>query len=154
MLNTEELLYIKELLQEDQSETATTIKDKIEELTKDTGECIWEFYWYCGRDGSVSGTFRATKEEINKAIGMRVEFGEILGKHSDVCGILEERDLTLISDDPTIVNTYNTSGYNPLDYIYYKCSVCGCHYPNDEMYDTSDDNCICGYCESERKDAE
>ena len=43
MLNTEELLYIKELLQEDQSETATTIKDKIEELTKDTGECICEY---------------------------------------------------------------------------------------------------------------
>ena len=80
MLNTEELLYIKELLQEDQSETATIIKDKIEELTKDTGECIWEFYWYCGRDGSVSGTFRATKEmtlaEIEKELGYKIKIKE------------------------------------------------------------------------------
>lgn len=150
MFNKEELDYIKELLQDDQSEKAATIKSKINDLVKESGMCIWEFYWDCGRSGDVEGFFRATKAEIEDTIGKEVYFGEILGKHSEVYGVLEEGDLKLISDDPVVVNTYNTSGYNPLEYIRYECKVCGDSYDSYEMYNTSKDNCICEYCQKEK----
>lgn len=150
MFSKEELSYIRELLKEDQSENALSIISKIDVLMKETGMCIWKFYWDCGRSGDVEGFFRATKEEVESAIGMNVYFGEILGKHSEVEGVLEEGDLRLISDDAVIVNTYNTSGYNPLEYIMYKCEECGDSYETYEMYSTSKDNCICEYCYKEK----
>lgn len=150
MFSKEELHYIKEVLQNDQSEVATSINSKIDELVKETGICIWKFYWDYGRSGDVEGFFRATKEEIEDAIGKEVCFGEILGKHSEVYGKLKKGDLKLISDDPVVVNTYNTSGYNPLEYLYYECEVCGDEYGFDEMYSISKDNCICEYCQAEK----
>ncbi len=49
--------------------------------------------------------------------------GEVLGKHSEVCGTLEKKDLTIISDDQGKINwlvdtvqSYSISGWNPLDF--------------------------------------
>lgn len=156
MFNKEELDYIKEVLQDDQSERAETIKLKINDLVKDLGMCVWKFYWDCGRSGDVEGFFRATKEEIEDAIGMNVYFGEILGKHSEVYGDLEECDVKLISDDPVIVNTYNTSGYNPLEYIRYECNECGDLLEMDDFEDGTftKDVKVCNYCARHKEDEE
>lgn len=72
MFNKEELLYIGEALQDDNSKYGEIIRNKIEELTKDTGLCIWKFYWDYGRSGDVVGYFKATNQEIEDALGMRV----------------------------------------------------------------------------------
>ncbi len=57
---------------------------------------LYSFEWDCGRMGFVEGLFVATEEEIKDAIDKEVYFGEILGKHSEVYGTLEQGDLKAI----------------------------------------------------------
>lgn len=86
---------------------------------------IYEFEWDYGRAGCVSGMFIADKSEVEQAIGKQVYFGEILGKHSEVHGTLEEDDFTMKTDDQAFIELFieilgikNTiSGYNPLSYL-------------------------------------
>lgn len=87
---------------------------------------LWKFEWDCDRQGIVEGLFVATEDEIKKNLGKYVSFGEILGKHSDVCGTLGEEDLKKIEVDPKVIEQliphlgYSWSGYNPLDYMEYE----------------------------------
>lgn len=82
-----------------------------------------EFYWDAGRMGHVEGLFVATEDELEKAYGKYVYFGEILGKHSEVSGTLDREDITIKSDDQVFIGQLthllgdSISGYNPLDYI-------------------------------------
>jgi hypothetical protein len=84
---------------------------------------LWRFYWDCGRQGEVDGLFVATESEIKEAIGKQVYFGEILGKHSEVYGTLDEGDVEKVNISPSAVDEVsqvlgdNWSGYNPLQYI-------------------------------------
>lgn len=85
---------------------------------------IAQFYWDCGRMGSVEGIFTCNAEDLNKAYGSEVYFGEILGKHSEIYGTLEESDITILSEDQDfirkfeeILGTGTVSGYNPLEYL-------------------------------------
>jgi hypothetical protein len=83
---------------------------------------LYKFRWDCGRMGSVGGVFVSTKEEIEKNIGEDVYFGEILGKHSEIYGVLEESDLNILTEDQDFIEKcilYGISeiGYNPLNYI-------------------------------------
>jgi hypothetical protein len=83
---------------------------------------LWKFYWDCGRMGSVDGVFVATEKEIADAIGKRVYFGEILGKHSEVHGTLNQKDLTRLTDDQDFIAKaleygVASNGYNPLSYL-------------------------------------
>jgi hypothetical protein len=85
---------------------------------------IYEFFWDCGRMGEVSGLFLADKSDVEKLIGNEVYFGEILGKHSEVSGIVEEKDIVLKTDDQDFINKLIdifgadfSTGYNPLDYF-------------------------------------
>lgn len=82
---------------------------------------LYRMVWDAGRMGTLSGLFTATDEEIKAAIGQRVYFGEVLGKHSEVYGTLEASEVALVTDDPAFVSKFDeygcASGYNPLDYI-------------------------------------
>lgn len=60
---------------------------------------LYKFKWDCGRMGVVDSLFIALEENVEKAIGAQVDFGEILGKHSNVYGTLKQSDLTIVSDD-------------------------------------------------------
>lgn len=82
---------------------------------------IYEFYWDCGRQGDLSGLFIADNAEVEAVIGNTVYFGEILGKHSEVEGDVEAKDITLITDDTdfilkfeTFMGTGTISGVNPV----------------------------------------
>jgi hypothetical protein len=82
------------------------------------------FEWDCRRGGVVEGLFVTTPEKLAAAIGKQIYFGEILGKHSDVYGTLEIKDVTVKSRDQSFINTLveivgeeNIGGYNPLEYI-------------------------------------
>jgi hypothetical protein len=54
--------------------------------------------------------------------GLNVYFGEVLGKHSEVCGPIESHEIKMISDNPEVVKIIEDfglqSGYNPLDYTF------------------------------------
>lgn len=88
---------------------------------------LYSFYWDCGRMGDLQGLFVATEEEVAKAIGQHVSFGECLGKHSDTYGTLEAEHLTIVSEDQDKVLWFEeivgSTGHCPLDYIY--CDDCG-----------------------------
>lgn len=82
---------------------------------------LYGFHWDCGRMGAVIGTFVADDAEVAKALGQRVYFGEILGKHSEVEGTLEEKDIAVLTDDQDFIAKFVEygldSGYNPLSYL-------------------------------------
>lgn len=80
---------------------------------------LYKFYWDVGRMGEVESFFIADPNAVKKAIGRQVYFGEILGKHSEVEGELEEADFEAISDDQEFIAKFEKiigeTGYNPLD---------------------------------------
>ena len=85
---------------------------------------IVDFGWDCGRMGSVSSTFVCNEDDLNNAIGSDIYFGEILGKHSEVYGTLNQEDVKIVSDDQDFIIKFEkvigenwSSGYNPLHYI-------------------------------------
>ncbi len=83
---------------------------------------LYKFEWDCDRLGSVEGVFVADPESIKKAMGEGVSFGEILGKHSVIAGMLEEKDLTELDASPIFIDEFQQHfpqgfGYNPLEYL-------------------------------------
>ena len=83
---------------------------------------LYKFYWDCGRNGSLEGVFVAEESEIKAAIGKNCYFGEVLGKHSEILGVLEKKDIKEITDDKTVLSVITEHldggiGFNPLDYI-------------------------------------
>ena len=82
---------------------------------------LYNFYWNCGRMGELHGLFIADHKAVSKCIGKTVCFGKVLGKHSEIHGDLEEKNLKVISDDQEFINdclsifgNETLSGYNPL----------------------------------------
>lgn len=83
---------------------------------------LYEFYWNCGRQGDLSGIFVCNDSIISMAIGKRLCFYEPFGKHSEVFGELEEKDLIVLTDDQDFIEKFEkyirkSFGYNPLNYI-------------------------------------
>lgn len=72
--------------------------------------------------GSLTGIFVADKSRIEALIksGDEIYFGEVLGKHSEICGPLAENEIALVSDDPEIIKIFKdhdmSCGFNPLEY--------------------------------------
>lgn len=83
---------------------------------------LYQFHWNCGRMGNLYGLFIADDADITKIMGEEIYFGEVLGKHSEIAGTLERRDLTIKSDDQGLIERLESifgthlSGFNPLDY--------------------------------------
>lgn len=90
---------------------------------------LYEYYLDCGRMGSLSGLFVADDAVVEAAIGKRVYFGEVLGKHSEVYGTLDREELTVKSEDQEFIAKLvdllgsDISGYNPLGYITCDCGA-------------------------------
>lgn len=84
---------------------------------------LWKFMWDCGRQGCVEGLFVATEDQIQNLIGKSVYFGEILGKHSEIYGTIEDGECEKVDLDSDIVEKVTVilgetwSGYNPLEYL-------------------------------------
>lgn len=83
---------------------------------------LYRFRWDCGRMGSVTGMFTATESQLQAEFGEDVYFGEILGKHSEVCGALNRGDITVLTQDQDFIakaEEYGLvpTGYNPLEYL-------------------------------------
>lgn len=86
---------------------------------------LYRFLWDCGRQGHVEGLFVASELEIEKVIGKTVSFGEILGKHSEIDGVIARDDIEKVDLDSGTVEKVakilgdTWSGYNPFDYVDY-----------------------------------
>lgn len=120
---------------------------------------LYKFCWDCGRQGYVEGMFIADEKEVKDAIGQEVYFGEILGKHSEVYGTLEEGEMKevevsekTIEEMEKVIGT-TISGYNPLHYIQYACKRCGDEMPvcESEWYENEDGEKICESCVTEEE---
>ncbi len=85
-------------------------------------EAIFKFHFDCGRDGELIGIFTADTEQVENLIssGDEVYFGEVLGKHSEICGLVEENDISFITSDEEAVKMFKENnletGFNPFDY--------------------------------------
>lgn len=85
---------------------------------------LYSFHWDCGRMGDLTGLFVANKKAVENIIDKYVDFGEVLGKHSEVYGYIEEGDIVLETDDQDFIQKLQfhlgeetISGYNPLHYM-------------------------------------
>lgn len=85
---------------------------------------IVEFFVDYGRSGDISGVFTTTQAELDAAIGGYFDFGEALGKHSEVTGRLTAAMVTVKSSDQDFIAKFEEvlgagtiSGYNPVEYI-------------------------------------
>lgn len=92
-------------------------------------ELLFRFEFDCGRQGDLEGLFVATQEEVDALIGKSLYFCEPFGKHSEVKGVVEKGEITLVSDDRDFIEKSLEigtipSGYNPLYHIY--CDKCNC----------------------------
>lgn len=109
-------------------------------------EYLWQFEWDM-RGGSVSSLFVATEAEVKDAIGSYAYFGEVLGKHSEVYGTIDEGDIWKLDVSCEAVAEVSRhlgdtwSGYNPLHYIEHQCSgvledgeQCEESYTIDDLY--------------------
>jgi hypothetical protein len=106
---------------------------------------LYRFNWDCGRCGEIEGLFVADSEDIKKAMGREIYFGEILGKHSEIEGTLTEDDLAIVTDDQAFIARFSElkceSGRNPLrNFKEYFCQDCG-----EQMESATDDD-ICATC--------
>ena len=71
--------------------------------------------------GELDGLFIADDADVKKTIGKTIYFGEVLGKHSEVIVDLEEKELTVKTDDQDfikklveILGSHHLSGFNPI----------------------------------------
>ena len=86
-------------------------------------KAIYRFNFDAGRMGSLDGTFIADTEAVDNLIksGREVYFGEVLGKHSEISGLIEKSDITLLTTDSAAIKVFEefnfSSGYNPFDYL-------------------------------------
>lgn len=102
---------------------------------------IYRFNANCGRSGNLTGVFIATSEQVKELIKSKIEvyFGEVLGKHSEICGSIEKKQVILLTDDSeavTLVEKYElTSGFNPFNY-----EAVNFKFDNDDSDDDLDDD--------------
>jgi hypothetical protein len=85
-------------------------------------EAVYKLQFDCGRNGSLTGIFIEEKELVDALVKSKIEiyFGEVLGKHSEVCGPIEENEIMLISDSSEVISIIKEhdleNGFNPFYY--------------------------------------
>lgn len=83
---------------------------------------IYKLIVDCGRMGDLRGVFESTSKEIEELMGKRVNFGEVLGKHSEVVVTINEDCIAFLTDDEDFIEKARLyklipTGYNPFDYL-------------------------------------
>lgn len=84
---------------------------------------LFKFNWK-GRYSRLEGLFIVEEALLVEALGKYINFGEIEGKSSKVCGTLGPEDITLMSEDEGVVlmlyNIFGATlcGLNPMSYVF------------------------------------
>ena len=82
---------------------------------------VYKLNFNCGRNGNLEGVFIAKKTHVKLLIenSFDVYFGEVFGRHSEVYGNIDDKELVMISDEPQVIKIVEdyklSSGYNPFD---------------------------------------
>lgn len=92
-------------------------------MTKSTKakQAIYRWHASFGRMGDLDGIFVATEDEIKELEGKVVEFGEVLGKHSDIRYKIEASDFECVSTKENEVEFFLrirsnlSNGWNPIE---------------------------------------
>jgi hypothetical protein len=80
---------------------------------------LYSFYKSFGRMGSLEGVFSAHDHEITQLLGKQLDFGEALGKHSEVVFGFSRSQVKVISEDQDFIKKFNEilphgAGTNPF----------------------------------------
>jgi hypothetical protein len=73
--------------------------------------------------GELEGIFVAEPQEVKRLIdsGKELYFGEVLGKHSEISGVVSVENFIFVTDEEEIVNFFEihemATGINPLSYF-------------------------------------
>jgi len=82
---------------------------------------IYKFFYDCGREGILEGIFTEESQNVSSIYGKTINFGEVLGKHSDIICELDIGDINLITNDKNAVEMFERyqleTGYNPFVYL-------------------------------------
>lgn len=84
-------------------------------------KALFKMDFDCGRMGSLEGVFVADIEDVEYLVNNKIsiQFGEVLGKHSDISGRVDESEIKLITSDENVIKIVEEyeleSGYNPFD---------------------------------------
>lgn len=82
---------------------------------------VYKMSFDCGRQGILTSVFVAKKSHVRYLIENKIEvyFGEVLGKHSEIYGPIDETGLKLITEDQKVIDLIVDhdlqTGPNPLD---------------------------------------
>lgn len=97
---------------------------------------VYRFKFDAGRNGTLFGLFVADDAEVKALMGRRLYFGEVLGKHSDIQGPLEESDIELVTLDQDFVERFHqygcATGFSPWDGLAEDNDECDDGVSNDE----------------------
>lgn len=72
--------------------------------------------------GDLDGVFVAEKKLVETLVTKEIEvyFGEVLGKHSEIFGCVEENEIELMTEDQIFIDLFEklnlSTGYNPFNY--------------------------------------
>lgn len=83
---------------------------------------LYKLNFDCGRQGQLEGIFIADVKFVDYLIenDIYVDFGEVLGKHSDICGTVGKDEIEFVTDNHevlTIVKGFDLeNGHNPFEY--------------------------------------
>lgn len=94
-----------------------------------------------GRMGHLEGIFVATEEQVAEMMdrGACLDFGEALGKHSEVTGTVNEKTVTVVTDDQDFIAKADEYGLLPSgDGVLDAYEIWREHNPDDE--DESEDD--------------
>ena len=83
---------------------------------------LYKFHWDCGRMGQLDGVFVANHKDVVDLTGRNVYFGEVLGKHSEIYGKIEEGEVWMLTNDQDFIEKAEKyglvpTGFNPLSHI-------------------------------------
>ena len=98
-----------------------------------------------GRQGTLNGLFIAKKKHVEKLIESRIEvdFGQVLGKKSEVAGEMDERDIEFITSDENVIDFIEKHcicyGLNPFEQsvVNFDFESLGLKYKTEEGDDTT-----------------
>lgn len=80
-------------------------------------ESLYKLHFNCGRQGELTGLFLEDSDKLNKLVesGEEVYFGEVLGKHSEICGPIEKSDFTLVTSDEKVISIVKEFNLTTID---------------------------------------
>lgn len=76
-------------------------------------KCLYRYTQSFGRMGALEGIFSATEEQVAKMKGKELYLGEVLGKHSEVYGAINDETLELLTQDQEFIAQAEVYGLIP-----------------------------------------